>query len=80
MRFIKNPNKARVVDKLEDGFGEDNLYHISSLPFELMYTLEKTIKTGLSRGSLMSYPLIGVRVKVLDGKYSLKRTNEICIE
>lgn len=34
----------------------------------------------LSKGCLLNYPMTGVRVKVLDGKFSLKRTNEIAIQ
>lgn len=32
------------------------------------------------KGSLLNYPMLGVRVKILDGKFTLKRTNEIAIE
>ncbi|KRW99958.1 Translation protein, beta-barrel domain [Pseudocohnilembus persalinus] len=80
LRFIKNPVKPVEVDKLVDDYGEETLYDISGIQFEKLLALEKTIYNGFSKGHLMSYPLQGVRVRILGGKYSNRRTNTIAME
>ena len=43
MRFVKNPSKTVEVGKLEDEYGEEILFDISSLTFDMFYAMEKTI-------------------------------------
>lgn len=40
LRFIKNPEKLTEVDKLIDDFGEELLYNLSGIDFDLFYALE----------------------------------------
>ncbi|KAL4428899.1 hypothetical protein ABPG74_001386 [Tetrahymena malaccensis] len=80
LRFIKNPEKLTEVDKLQDDFGEEILYSLSGIDFDLFYALEQTIYNGLQSGSILGYPLINCRVTILGGKFSLKRTTEIVVQ
>ncbi|KAL4460614.1 hypothetical protein ABPG72_002901 [Tetrahymena utriculariae] len=80
LRFIKNPEKLTEVDKLQDDFGEEILYSLSCIDFDLFYALEQTIYNGLQSGSILGYPLINCRVIILGGKFSLKRTTEIVVQ
>ncbi|EAS05318.2 elongation factor Tu GTP-binding domain protein (macronuclear) [Tetrahymena thermophila SB210] len=80
LRFIKNPEKLTEVDKLQDDFGEEILYSLSGIDFDLFYALEQTIYNGLQSGSILGYPLINCRVTILGGKFSLKRTTEVVVQ
>jgi len=37
------------------------------------------LKAALSRGPLLSYPIVGVRACILGGKYTAQRTTEIAV-
>ncbi|CAK78310.1 unnamed protein product (macronuclear) [Paramecium tetraurelia] len=79
IKYIKNPCKNIEVDSIFDDHGEEKAYHISSLPFPMFFQLEKSILASLNRGFLKSYQMQGVNATILDGAFSVKRTNDLAI-
>ena len=55
---MQNTIKPVEVERMQDEFGEDILYDLESIPFELMQAIENTIQNSFSRGMLMGYPLM----------------------
>lgn len=79
VKYIKNPCKNIEIETINDDYGEEKAYHISSLQFQMFYHLEKSILASLNRGFLKSYQMHGVKATILDGAFSLKRTNDLAI-
>ncbi len=79
-KIVRNPMTPEPVEEIEDEFGEDTFYSIKSLPFEILWTIEKTIEDSFSRGILLGYPLMNVRIKLTDAKYSIRRSNPMIFQ
>ena len=58
---------------MEDEFGVDNIYSINTLPFEMMFNIEQALLNSLGSGNLMGYPIMGIRIRIMDGKVSMRR-------
>lgn len=43
---------------------------LDSLPLEQMLSMQNSIQDSLMSGSLLGYPVVNVRVKILDGRWS----------
>ncbi|EGR29014.1 hypothetical protein IMG5_164730 [Ichthyophthirius multifiliis] len=80
LKYIKNPEKPVEIEKIIDEYGEDSLFQLSGLDFDLFHLMETTIQNGLLSGTLMSYPLVDCKVTILGGKFSSKRTTELGIQ
>lgn len=80
LKIIRNPNIPEEVEEIEDDYGEDILYSIESIPFEILWSVEQTIENALSRGVLLGSPMQNVKVKLIDMNYSLKRSNPMIFQ
>ena len=59
----------------KDEYGEEPLYNLASISFDLFYSMNNALQNCFSKGSLMGSPLINTRVRIINGNYSAKRTN-----
>jgi translation elongation factor EF-G len=80
LKFIRNPLELDEVETISDEFGEDALYALDSLPFEILHNIEKSIEIGLGRGPLLGYPVRNVKVIIKDGRYSATRSKSMAFE
>ena len=79
-KFIRNPLDPIEIDEIDDEFGEDSIYSVESIPFEILYTVEKALSDSLSIGAILGYPLMNVRIKIIDAKYSIRRSNPMIFQ
>ena len=80
LEYLMNPNEPVEDGKLEDEYGEDTLFTLNSLPFDLLYSIEHMLENSLMRGPLLNYPMINVKIIVCGGKYSTRRSSETAFE
>jgi translation elongation factor EF-G len=78
-KFIRNPSEESEIELLSDSYGDERIFSIQSLPFSLLHELETQISSALSRGALMSFPVIGIRALITGGAYTLHRTTDLAI-
>lgn len=80
LKIIRNPNSPEEIEEIEDDYGEDTLYSIESIPFEILWNVEQTLENALARGVLLGSPLQNVKIKLIDMNYSLKRSNPMIFQ
>lgn len=79
-KIVRNPMEPEEFEEIEDEYGDDTIYTVESIPFEILWALEQTIENSFSRGILLGSPLLNVRVKVVDLKYSMRRSNPMVFQ
>ena len=63
---------AKVVAKKDAAAGAsmEIFKSLDSLPMESLFSVREAIQDGLMSGSLLGYPIVNTRVRILDGRWS----------
>ena len=79
-KMVFNPNTPEEIEEIEDEYGEDSIYSVASIPFEILWNVEKTIENSFLRGALLGSPMMNVKVKIIDMRYSIRRSNPMIFQ
>ena len=79
-KMVFNPNTPEEIEEIEDEYGEDSIYSVGSIPFEILWNVEKTIENSFLRGALLGSPMMNVKVRIKDMRYSIRRSNAMIFQ
>ena len=58
----------------------DTRFTISSIPFDMLHSIEEAIFNGLSSGTLLGYPILNAKVTIHRGAWSPRRSSSTVFE
>jgi len=79
-KMVFNPNAPEEIETIEDDYGEDSIYSVSSIPYEILWMVEKTIESSFLRGAVLGSPMMNMKVRILDLRYSIRRSNPMIFQ
>lgn len=82
LSFLTNPVKDKP-EQVDFAFSEDisdEVFHISNLSFELLYSIQTTLKELMIKGPITCSPLINTKLTITGGRFNNKYLDPVAVK